>query len=383
MPRITLERAFVEIKPLCIEAIDLIGEHGPGLVREWQRRLRNLGLSEDESDLVAGFDFEVLVRCLRKARFETLERYMLRAGEHYARREVSIRRMLTAYNILFEICVSDMIGRREPRCDLAVAMARLCGMAGTFLVSGFWQQESAGQHALAQRLTEAEHRLHGASAYVTTVYERERRRLSHDLHDDIGHQLLLLKLYLEMIASDVEREEVEQILPRLEEALGLVSYAIESVRRLVLDLGPAILEELGFASALKFYARQFSSRTGIDVSVQEGRLRETPPLTHQIALYRVLQEALSNVVKHSRAKNVKVNLWAVKQSELVMTVEDDGVGFDPSATRRGSVGMTAMRERVEVLGGNVDIESSLENSTSRKRGTRIEIHLPLLAGVAR
>ena len=94
-------------------------------------------------------------------------------------------------------------------------------------------------------------RRHDASVYVTKVYEEERKRLSRDLHDEVGHDLVLIKLYLEMIALDTNKKEFQGIRPRLKEAIALVSHAIDSVRRLVLDLGPAVFDDLGFLPAVR------------------------------------------------------------------------------------------------------------------------------------
>jgi signal transduction histidine kinase len=249
----------------------------------------------------------------------------------------------------------------------------------TQLVAAYVEQPKAGKTTLMEAsLSEAEHRVHGASAYVTKIYERERRRLSHDLHDEIGHDLILIKLYLEMIAMDLRRPNPPEIEPRLNEAIGLVSHSIDAVRRLVLDLGPAVFDELGFIPAVKSYAAQFSARTKVNVTVQEGYLPENVPLTHQVALYRLLQGALSNVLKHAQAKNVRISLGCVKHSVLIMVVEDDGVGFDPAIRPgRRSFGLTAMRERVEVLGGRIQVQSHRANFSGKKHGTRIEVELPL------
>ena len=110
------------------------------------------------------------------------------------------------------------------------------------------------------------------------VFIIERRRLSHDLHDDVGHDLVMLKLHLEVLGTDLEQGKLAPLRPRLSDALALVSRTIESVRRLVLDLGPAVFDDLGFVPAIKFYARRFSSTTRIAVSVHEGQLPPEVPM---------------------------------------------------------------------------------------------------------
>jgi signal transduction histidine kinase len=185
-----------------------------------------------------------------------------------------------------------------------------------------------------------------------------------------------------MIAMDTHKREFQSIRPRLNEAIGLVSHAIDSVRRLVLDLGPAVFDELGFLPAVRTYTSQFSARTKIAVTLREGYLPENIPMSHQVALYRLLQGALSNVLKHASAKTVKVSLGCMRDSVLILVIQDDGLGFDTTGKPgNNSFGLTAMRERVEVLGGRIHIQSMPAGSMSKMRGTRIEVDLPLSGGV--
>jgi two-component system sensor histidine kinase DegS len=163
--------------------------------------------------------------------------------------------------------------------------------------------------------------------------------------------------------------------------VSLVSHAIDSVRRLVLDLGPAVFDALGFLPAVRTYTSQFSARTKIPLTLQEGYLPDDIPMSHQVAMYRLLQGALSNVLKHASAKCIKVSLGSMKDAVLIMVIEDDGVGFDATARAgRRSFGLTAMRERVEVLGGRIHIQSKPAGSVSKTKGTRIEVDLPLPGG---
>ena len=207
------------------------------------------------------------------------------------------------------------------------------------------------------------------------VDDRERQRLSGDLHDEVGADLVVLKLYVEMIAGELA--SVGRDLGRkLEEALALIGHAIESVRRLTLDLGPAFLDTLGFFPALRSFVRQFSRRTGIDVRLEEPAAPVSLPASHEAALYRILLGALSNVAKHSKARRATVALSAAG-AMFTMSVEDDGRGFDPRALDpASSFGLTAMRERVRGLRGRLLIRSRARRRGGRA-GTRIEVRLPL------
>jgi signal transduction histidine kinase len=286
-------------------------------------------------------------------------------------------------NQLLEICLGRLAAQKASS-QTALALTRFHSLAMNLVVHGYIQHCNSSRRALSSNLRDAEQHLHQASAYVTQVYERDRRRLSHDLHDEIGPDLLLLKLYLEMLVLDTEKPEFRALKPKAEEGLALISHTIQSLRRITLDLGPAVLDELGLLAALKFYARQFSAATGIRVTVTGENIAERMPLTHEVALYRVLQGALSNVMKHSKAQNVNVSVRASKDFRLIMVIEDDGVGFDFAAIlAQRSFGLSSMRERAEVLGGSFRIDSGRAGMLSSKHGTRIEVDLPLWAGERR
>jgi signal transduction histidine kinase len=213
-----------------------------------------------------------------------------------------------------------------------------------------------------------------APAHLAGIYEEERRRLSRDLHDEIGHDLVLIKLHLETIARD-SRSAGE---PRLAEAIALVSHAIDAVRRLTRDLGPAVLENLGFLPGIREYIHEFSSRVKIKVSFRARNLPAEIPSAYQVAFYYVLQSALANVVQHASAQHVTVSLGRAKPSALRMVIADNGVGFDVSARlAAGSFGLTAMRERVEALGGEIRFHSRPASPGVKVHGTKIEVTLPL------
>jgi len=211
---------------------------------------------------------------------------------------------------------------------------------------------------------------------LRTLDDRERQKLSRDLHDEVGADLIVLKLYVEMIEAELAKGRAARVRPKLREALVLIAHAIEAVRRLTLDLGPASLDSLGFLPALRSVVRQFSLRTGIKVVLVESDATAALPAGHETTLYRVLLSALSNVAKHSRARNATVTLRRVG-SVFEMVIEDDGKGFDVRAHGPDkSFGFTAMRERISALDGRLGIESRT-GKRGAQSGTRIDIRLPL------
>ena len=190
--------------------------------------------------------------------------------------------------------------------------------------------------------------------------ERERARLSRDLHDQIGQALTGVMLMLdERVANAAGRAE----------AKTLVAQTIDDVRRLSRALRPSVLDEVGLEAALRQQAREVSERTGVKVEVLV-HLREALPEDYEIALYRVAQEALTNVVRHARAHHASIVLTSSREA-IRLTVEDDGRGFEPEARVSDHLGLAGMRERVELLGGTLRIEAA------HGEGTTIHVRLPL------
>jgi two-component system sensor histidine kinase UhpB len=215
------------------------------------------------------------------------------------------------------------------------------------------------------------------------VAAQERQRMARDLHDELGN-LAVLKLYLAQVSASLKAGRTLQALRKLEEAAALLGEAMGSLRGVMLDRDPAVLD-LGLPKAVGLTARQFSERTGIKVHLRASALPSRLPHAHETALFRVLQGALSNVLRHARAENATVTLTAAAATTpgVVLTVEDDGVGFGAGeATTAASFGLTAMRERAEALGGRFRVESWPARGGDKPRGTRIEVELPLSPGQA-
>lgn len=191
---------------------------------------------------------------------------------------------------------------------------------------------------------------------LLTAQEEERGRIARDLHDQIGQSLTALLLGLD--------RQLERAVPLPADAQAellrlrrLAAVTLADVRRIALDLRPSLLDELGLAAALRRFAREQHERYGIAVTV----LAEVPErLSRQVetVLYRVAQEALTNVVRHARATEASI-VVTVSRGSVQLVVEDDGVGFDPAALAPAErIGLIGMRERLELLGGSLRLESA-------------------------
>jgi signal transduction histidine kinase len=200
-------------------------------------------------------------------------------------------------------------------------------------------------------------RLQVLSRRVVEVQEEERRRLARELHDEIGQALTAIGINLQVL----ERSCGPEARPRLEDCRGVVRHTIEQVRGLALDLRPSMLDDLGLAAALRWLVDRQAQRAGFagHFSAPSSEAPLHPDLA--TACYRIAQEALTNAVRHARARHVWVALEQ-DEAEVRLTIRDDGVGFDPGEARRrgargASLGLVGIQERAEMLGGRVAVES--------------------------
>ena len=189
---------------------------------------------------------------------------------------------------------------------------------------------------------------------VVAAQELERRRLARELHDETGQALTSILLGLRSLEEVGDPEAVSRAARDLR---ALVASTLQDVRRLAVELRPKALDDFGLVPALKRLAESFTEQTRIGVDV-EARLpgeRLAPEI--ETAVYRIVQEALTNVVKHARARNVSI-LLSRKNGKVSVMIEDDGQGFDPAGARADGLGLLGMRERAALLDGTLSIESS-------------------------
>ena len=215
----------------------------------------------------------------------------------------------------------------------------------------------AGRAAVALALSERVAR--DTVRRVVAAQEEERRRLALELHDETGQALTSILLGLKAIGGAETKEDARRAEA---DVRGLVVQALQDVRALAVELRPSALDDFGLGPAVERLAQTFGERSGIGTNVETHlAVRLTPEL--ETTLYRVVQEALSNVVKHAGAEHVSVVL-AQRESGVAAIIEDDGQGFDESLIRPDALGLTGMRERLALVGGTLEIESAPGSGTT-------------------
>jgi PAS domain S-box-containing protein len=216
----------------------------------------------------------------------------------------------------------------------------------------------------ARKRAEAERRIHAEelqaiSQRVVEIQETERRSLSAELHDRLGQDLAAINLNLHIIKEQLSEGSRSKIGLRLDDSIALVERTVEAVRDVAGALRPLVLDDYGLAVTLKSYGEQIAARTGIHVVVAEARPVPRLDQDVEMALFRVSQEALTNVLRYARATAVQVTL-AAKADSVSLTISDDGCGFDAEAAmdhRTRGLGLLIMQERLRAVEGVLQVES--------------------------
>ena len=252
-------------------------------------------------------------------------------------------------------------------------------VTSVFIIRFLRSFEVETQHQIAElqaaRLEEAQRReaLRGELLRrVVAAQEAERQRIARELHDATGQALTALGLGLRGVATSCSRGDVEQMERNLRRLEELTARSLDELRHLIADLRPSHLDDLGLPAALRWYTKEVQGRVPLDIRVEISG--EERPLTSAVktALFRVAQEALTNIVKYSGAQQVWVRL-NYSEREVKLQVEDDGCGFDTSAqamSARSTWGVLGMQERAALLGGHFDLFSSPGH------GTRVQVMIP-------
>jgi signal transduction histidine kinase len=263
-----------------------------------------------------------------------------------------------------------LMGERVRRSTI-LFMAFLCILGAAFVISVgfFWINYRLLLKELSAR-EQAEASAHRLSARVLRLQDEERRRLSRELHDGLGQNLVAAKLSLSNLANANPDDAV------INECFKAIDASLAEARTISYLLHPPLLDDIGIASAARWYLEGFAKRSGIEISTDIPDTPTRMPHSVELALFRVLQESLTNIHRHAKSSRAEISLRVVSNS-AVLLVRDHGTGiahetlerFQRDGTHVG-VGLAGMQERVREQGGTLEIQSD-------ETGTAIEVNMPL------
>jgi signal transduction histidine kinase len=206
------------------------------------------------------------------------------------------------------------------------------------------------------------------SARLLEAQEQERRLISRELHDEVGQALTAVLVEMANLSNLIRGKEESALPKKVDEIKRLVEESIGVVRNMALLLRPSMLDDLGLVPALQWQAREASKRSGLWVKVAAEEVSEELTEDHKTCIYRIVQEALHNIVQHANARNVRITVTQ-EPDRLLLSIQDDGRGFNPPQER--GMGLIGMEERVSALGGRLVVESA------SGEGTVLRVVLPL------
>jgi signal transduction histidine kinase len=230
-------------------------------------------------------------------------------------------------------------------------------------------QDITERHHAEQNLRESREALRQLSARLLTVQEEERKRIAQDLHDGIGQSLTAVKFMVEKALDDSSPQPVDSRRELLRNVVPVIQHSVAEVRNICMALRPSILDDLGLIATLQWFCREFIRvyphvQVDLEISIEEAQI----PEILKTNIFRIVQESMNNVAKHAKAGQVFISLCWSRQAELVLTVRDDGDGFERNVTggrnRPGGFGLASMRERAECTDGILHIDSVLGQGTT-------------------
>jgi two-component system sensor histidine kinase UhpB len=303
----------------------------------------------------------------------SVEEYALYRGFHsdgtpYSAREWPLARSVTSGETVTDEEI-DFLRGDGTMGVMSVSSAPVRDAQGTIIAAVVTFYDITERKEMENALRESRERMHALSQRLIVAQEEERRHIARELHDQIGQALTALKLDLQAVQR---APDALLLASRLQESIQMLEQTLNQVRDLSFDLRPSLLDDLGLVSALRWYVDRWEQHTGIKThfeakGFQEADLRLPPNL--DIVCFRIVQEALTNVLRHAQARRVDVTV-RLHEGRFELEVSDDGVGFDVEKTLRrrapeASLGLLGMQERVELMDGHLTTESE------PMRGTRI------------
>ncbi|MGE5471539.1 MAG: PAS domain S-box protein [Bacteroidota bacterium] len=238
---------------------------------------------------------------------------------------------------------------------------------GQVLVTAIFR-DLAERRRAERELVATNRQLQDLSASLQNIREEERARIARELHDELGQLLTGMRMEVSWLGGRLAPEQAT-LAGKIASIKGMIDQTIVSVRRISSELRPLVLDDLGFAAAAAWYVDQFSARTGLPVTLELPADDPRQDDAVATALFRILQESLTNIARHAQAGKVEVRLL-LRGNDWVLSISDNGRGFTQNASRSGGIGLIGMRERAHILGGSFCV-----NSTPGQ-GTVIEAVIP-------
>ncbi len=290
---------------------------------------------------------------------------MLSILANYLLLRVALKPLLILQTVAELVAAGDLNVRAAAIGDGEPALARL---ANTFnaMLDRLEENNRAIEHsrALTEQLTQQ----------VLSAQEEERRRIARELHDETLQSLATLVIYADAANAAALQGDTPALRDALVRLREVADTTLTGIRGIVTDLRPSLLDDLGLAAAVRWQVQHRLEPAGIHVDVQvRGEGRRLMP-TVETALYRVIQEAITNVLKHAHASYVEIDLDLSREECVTVRIEDDGVGFKPPASTAGvdgGIGLFGMHERINLVGGQLTVDSA------PGEGTEIRVSVPL------
>lgn len=263
---------------------------------------------------------------------------------------------------------SNFLGGKK--CWLHVTKVPMKQPDGTVHVLGIAIDIS--EHKLAEeRLSESYKELEKLTTHLEVVREDEQKRIARELHDEMGGVLAALNMKVSLMAAHPPTEMAD-LMTEVDNLANLVAAGIQAMRRTVTELRPSLLDEVGLTFAIERYVQEFEKNTEIECSLRLPEEELTLNGNQSTAIFRIIQESLTNIAKHAKASRVSIVL-SVWETLLMLTVSDNGKGFDLNTQKATSFGLLGIRERAAMVGGKAQITSAAG------KGTTVRVSLPLIA----
>jgi signal transduction histidine kinase len=218
-------------------------------------------------------------------------------------------------------------------------------------------------------LRESNRQLKELAGMLQQVRESERSRIAREMHDELGQLITGIRFELRWLESRLPAERSD-LTGKLGSMVKQLDLSIASLRRITTELHPLILDDLGLSAAAGWLVDQFAQRTGIQVHLQLPKTEPKQGGQLALAIFRIMQESLTNVAKYAQATSVEISLQDAP-TDWILTIKDNGIGFDPNIDNREGFGLIGMRERATLLGGSFAVDSAAG------WGTQIHVTIPV------